>query len=65
MDGLRTAIGGVLAGVLGFALSADLALAGCTENSEAGDVSKSIRQTIRCDYRALRSGLDPSCPVAR
>jgi arylsulfatase A-like enzyme len=38
--------------------------AACTENSEAAAVKKTIRQANRCDYKALRSGLDPACAVA-
>ncbi|MGH7785658.1 MAG: sulfatase family protein [Candidatus Binatia bacterium] len=39
------------------------AQAGCTEPSEASAVKKSVRQAMRCDYKALRSGADPGCTV--
>jgi len=39
------------------------ALAGCTESRDAGAVKKSLRQAMHCDYKALRSGPDPTCPV--
>ncbi len=39
------------------------AFAGCTESRDASAVKKSVRQSVRCDYRALRSGPDPQCPV--
>jgi arylsulfatase A-like enzyme len=55
---------GALACALAATLSADSAFAGCTESSEARAVGKSIRQAMRCDYRALRSGPDPGCSVA-
>jgi arylsulfatase A-like enzyme len=45
-------------------LAASSADAACILSSEAGDVRKSIRQAMRCDYRALRSGFDPACAVA-
>ena len=58
------ALFGALACALTGMLPIDSAFAGCTENSEARVVGKSIRQAMRCDYKALRSGPDPSCSVA-
>ncbi|HSP99291.1 MAG TPA: sulfatase [Candidatus Dormibacteraeota bacterium] len=46
---------------LAFASTAD---AGCTTTSEAGEVNKSVKQAVRCDYKALRSGPGTPCTVA-
>jgi arylsulfatase A-like enzyme len=53
-----------LACTLAVGLPARGAFAGCTESSESRAVGKSLRQAMRCDYKALRSGADPGCPVA-
>jgi len=39
------------------------AFAGCTESRDASAVKKSLRQAMRCNYKTLRSGPDPSCTV--
>ena len=38
--------------------------AGCTASAEAGDVTRSVKQAVRCDYKALRSGPATPCTVA-
>lgn len=43
--------------------AAPAADAGCTSTSEAGQVRRSVKQAVRCDYKALRSGPGP-CTVA-
>lgn len=53
----------VAAAIAWSALAATAADAGCTSTSEAAQVSKSVKQAVRCDYKALRSGPTP-CAVA-
>jgi arylsulfatase A-like enzyme len=57
------ALVGAVIGVLGVA-GTTAVQAGCTASSDAGMVKKSLRQANRCDYKALRSGVDPGCTVA-
>ena len=49
-----TSLGLVL--TLAIAVAADVAVAACTQSSEARALKKSVRQAMTCDYRALRSG---------
>jgi arylsulfatase A-like enzyme len=51
----------VALGAIAFGSEAD---AGCTSTSEAGAVNKSIKQAVRCDYKALRSGPATPCTAA-
>jgi arylsulfatase A-like enzyme/uncharacterized membrane protein len=48
--------------MLTIAFAADVAIAACTQSSEARTVKKSVRQAMTCDYRALRAGTT-SCTV--
>ena len=47
---------GAAAIAFGVLAAASTAHAGCTSTSDAGLVNKSIKQAMRCDYKALRSG---------
>ena len=49
-----TGLGLVL--TLTIAVAADVAVAACTQSSEARTLKKSVRQAMTCDYRALRAG---------
>lgn len=58
----RSSVAAVLAfGTFAVASAAD---ADCTSTSEAGAVNRSIKQAVRCDYKALRKGVASPCPVA-
>ncbi len=59
---LRASLLVVCAALVGAALP-EGAQGGCVAPNDASAVKRSVRQAMRCDYKALRSGADPSCTV--